>query len=282
MAAMVPSFYLTFGVVVIPVKSYPAARRERIEFEQLHAPCAKKGQPARLEIDRRCTVCTKDAKEGEVVKGYSVGVDQYVLVTQQELDDLHPEKTKTMEIEGFFPFEQIAPQLLKESSYLGPVDRASVKAFHLLQTVMQRTKKVALVRYVHYGREKIGVIRSLSNGVLMLHECYYVAEVRSFESQDRVDLPAVELKKGELELGLLLVERQTLKRVDLAQYEDRYRDRVTALIESKVAKVPPPKFEARPAPALMPDLIEALKRSLAAKVKEKPVVKKPEKIRARR
>ena len=278
-AITTPSFFLTFGLVTIAVKSYPAARAENIEFEQLHGSCG-----AVVKIDRRCTACEKIVEKDDIVKGYSMGQDHYVRITQQELDELHPEKTKSMEVKSFFPFDQIDPVYFKSTSYLGPADRSSAKAFHLLRTVMQRAGKAALVQYVHYGHEKIGVIRALPNGVLMLHECYYVDQVRSFESQDKAQIQSVELKKQEQELALILVERQSIKRVDLTGYHDGYRARVDALLEAKITNAPPPKFEARQAPAQVADLIEALKKSLAAREKEKKptVVKVPAAVKVKR
>ena len=273
-AVTTPSFFLTFGMVVIAVKSHPAARTESIEFEQLHGECGTK-----LQVERRCGTCNKIVAKDDIVKGYALGQDQYIRVTQQELDELHPEKTKSMEVKSFFPFEQLDPVYFKGTNYLGPADRASAKAFHLLRTVMQRTSKAALVQYVYYGRERIGVIRALPNGVLMLHECFYPDQVRSFESQDKIQVQSIELKKQEQELALMLVEKQSIKRVDLTNYHDNYRERLDALLESKVTNAPVPKFEARPIPAQVPDLIEALKKSLAAREK---VEKKPERVKVKR
>ena len=113
----------------------------------------------------------------------------------------------------------------------------------------------------------------------MLHECYYPDQVRSFESQDKIQMQPVELKKQEQELALLLVEKRSVKRIDLTSYHDGYRARVDALLEAKMINAPPPKFEARSAPAQVSDLIEALKKSLA--VQEKEDKKQPIKVKAR-
>jgi DNA end-binding protein Ku len=262
-----PSFFLFLGMVVIPVKSYPAARDERVELTNLHAPCAQAGRDARLTVRRVCTACSEEVGEA-IVKGYPVGKGRYVLVAADEIEALAAEKSKGMEIRAFVPWKEVDPVYLGPANYLGPADPAAAKPFQLLRLAMQLSDRAALVQYVGSGRDKIGLIRVVPEA-LMLHELYYPAEVRSFAAQNRVEIGPIKVSDEELELALKLVDSLEGP-FDLSGYRNEYMGRLTDLIQARLAGQEPPKLAA-PAPAApVVDLVAALKRSLSARVEPAP------------
>lgn len=264
--AVTPSFYLTFGMVVVPVKSYVAARDERVEFTNLHAPCQ-----AKLKQQKICSACQKVVADEEIVKGYALDRDRYVLVSPEELEGLAAEKSKTMEIKAFVPWEEVDPVYLGPANYLGPADQAAARSFALLRDAMGKSGRAALVQYIGSGRDKLGLIRPVDNA-LMLHEAFYPSEVRSFVAQNRIEVRPVTVSKEELALAVKLVE-SLAKPFNLSGYADGYQTRVTDLIQARISGAPAPKLEMKAAPSPVVDLMAALKESLAAREAATPAAK---------
>lgn len=261
-----PSFFLTWGLVTIPVKSYPAARDERIELVNLHPGCN-----ARVKHEPRCTAC--QAPVADPVKGYEVGKGTYVLLATEELKALEAEKTKTMELKAFVKAGSVDPVYFGPANYLGPADPAAAKAFLLLRRAMEHTGLMALVQYVQGSREKIGMIRVVPEA-LMLHEMFYQDEVRTYESQNRIPVPVISISDEETAVATELVALAAGP-FDLSGYVDGYRQRVTELIQARIAGQPAPKLEVKAALAPVVDLMASLKQSLAAAKKAKKAAKKP-------
>jgi DNA end-binding protein Ku len=95
---------ITFGLVTVPVKLYPAVREEDIHFHLLHDQ-----DHARL---RRKMVCSADEQEvhpEHQIKGYEVAPDQYVIITEEELQSVQPEKSRAIEIMDFVDLHDIDP-----------------------------------------------------------------------------------------------------------------------------------------------------------------------------
>lgn len=270
--AITPSYYLSWGVLTIPVKSYPAARDERLELANLHAPCAAAGTGAKLKPQSVCPACQQVAG-ADTVKGYETSAGQYVLLAQEELKQLQSAGTKTMEIRGFTKAGEIDPVYLGPANYLGPADPAATKAFTLLRGAMADSDVVAVATYVQSGHDKVGMIRAVPEA-LMLHELFYETEVRRFDQQNRVPVGTPVVEKTEIQLAAELV-KAGLMPFDLSGYHDGYLGRLTELIQARLQGMPAPKLEVKaPAgPAL--DLMAALTESLkAAQAKKKTATPK--------
>jgi DNA end-binding protein Ku len=147
---------------------------------------------------------------------------------------------------------------ISKTYYMGP-DKGGDKAYKLLSSAMERTKKIAVGRYFTRGKEQLVLLRPYKNG-LILHYAYYANEVRAF---DEVDTGAViPTKPIEDELADKLIAQLTIPEFNPEQYRDEYVERVKAAVEQKVAgqevAIPPEQ-----PPAQIIDLFEALKRSLS-------------------
>jgi DNA end-binding protein Ku len=107
--------FLAFGLVSIPISLEPAARSERISFNQIHSPCG-----SRIKQPTFCPTCEKFVDRSEVVKGYEHEKGQYLLFTKEELEEIEPESARTMEILSFVKSEEIDPVYFESSYYAKP------------------------------------------------------------------------------------------------------------------------------------------------------------------
>jgi DNA end-binding protein Ku len=275
-ARAIASGTISFGLVSIPIKLYTATSSKSVHFNMLHAK-----DKGRLKQQYTCSVCGEKVERDDTVKGYEYTRDQYVVMTDDELQALERKSDRSIEIEEFVPIEDVDPVYFEKSNLLGP-DKGGQKAYRLLNRAMLKAGKVAVGRYSTRGRQQLVLIRPVENG-LMMHGLYYADEVRSFDEVEFGD--AVELKTGELELADQLIQQLSSAHFEPQRYEDEYRRDVLQQIDRKVAGE---EITAAPAPEAREhiiDLVAALKKSLAARREGAPEkaarVRKPAKSKGR-
>ncbi|MGA7921936.1 MAG: Ku protein [Candidatus Acidiferrales bacterium] len=245
--------YLTFGLISIPIQLSPAARSERISFNQLHSVCH-----SRLKQPLFCPTCDKFVDRSEIVKGYEYEKDQYLLFSKEELDEIEPDTAQSMEILSFVKSEEIDPVYFDSSYYIEPAE-AGVRAYNLLVDAMRKTGYAGIAKITMHGRENIVIIRARENG-FTLHTMFYKNEIRAVSE---ASLPKGEVKPEESKLAMQLIESLTAP-FEPDQYTDAYQAELEKLIEAKahgqkLTVVPRSKRE----PVM--DLMSALKKSLSAK-----------------
>lgn len=245
--------HLTFGLISIPVRLFPAARGERVSFNQLHNVCH-----SRLKQPLFCPVCNRNIERSEIVKGYEYDKDQYVLFGDEELDKIEPPSARVMEILEFVKIDEVDPLYLDASYYLSPED-PGLKAYTLLMKAMQETGYGAIAKLTMHQREHIVVIRPGAK-TLTLHTMFYSNEVRAAEA---LQTDKIEVKDQEKKLAQQLIESLAAS-FQPDKYRDEYSDTVRAMIS---AKLQGQEVTQAPQPHLAPviDLMEALKKSLAEK-----------------
>jgi len=249
---------ISFGLVNVPVKLYTAVSRKNVHFHQLHA-----ADGARIRQRRVCEADGAEVAYEDIVKGYEVAPDTYVVVDPAELDALDPKKTKTIEIEQFVDLAEIDPILYDQPYYVVPATGAA-KAYRLMLEAMAGSGRVAIARVVLRQKEHLVALRA-AGAVMLMETLVFADEVVAPESLDEVAAGAeVEVTERELTVARQLIEMLSAP-FDLAQYHDDYREAVLALIERKmtgqeVALAP----AATPAPAAAPDLMAALQASVEA------------------
>ena len=200
---------ISFGLVSIPVRLFPATRSKSVSFNLLHAK-----DQSRIQQKIFCPVDNAIIDRSELVRGYEVAKDRYVTFTDEELKALEaPGGNHSIEITEFVPLEQIDPLYFETSYYLG-CEQASAKAYRLLTDAMTKTGRVALGRYTLRGKEHVVVLRPYEKG-LMMHTIYYADEVRSIDEIDRATNEAA--KESELALAERLIGELTSKKIDLCQ-----------------------------------------------------------------
>jgi DNA end-binding protein Ku len=264
MAATVWKGYISFGLITIPVRLFAAARTERVSFNQIHQPCG-----GRIKQQIFCPQCDRVAERSELVKGYEVEKDRYVIVKDEEIKEIAPPSSDTMEIVEFVKAEGIDPIYFDASYFMAPED-AGEKAYHLLFETMRKSGYSAIAKIAMHQREFTVVVRPHSGG-LLLHTMFYPEEVREVPEfrQDR----SVTVKPQEVELAEKLVEGLAAE-FDPSKYHDDYQNRVMQMIEAKrdglaVGAEPPRKR----APVI--DLMQALQKSLGD-LPRKPAAKAAE------
>lgn len=253
MAATVWKGHLTFGLISIPLRLHSAARSERVSFNQLHQECH-----SRIRQPLFCPTCNRMVERSEIVKGYEHEKDQYVLVEDEELEKIAPPSARTMEILEFVPLAEVDPLYFDTSYYAVPED-AGKKAYHLLVKTMEESGYAAVARLTMHQREYTTVLRPRANG-LTLHTMFYPNEIRQVAEYGETD--GVEVKAQEKKLAQQLIESLAAD-FEPAKYRDTYQEQVQALIQ---AKLQGKQVTAVAQPQLAPviDLMEALKKSLAA------------------
>jgi DNA end-binding protein Ku len=264
-----PSFFLTLGVLTIPVKAEAAARDKTIGFRNLHGKCG-----STMNSQSLCVACQEVVPKDQQVKGYPLGRDQFVKIDPKAIEALDVENTKAMEIRAFVPMKDVDAVYLGASSFLHPVDQPATKAFELLRQAMAKRGRAALVQYVDSSREKLGLVR-VYNGCLMLHEMFYEDEVRVAETK----VKPVTVAPQELDLAVKLVKAAESK-FEISGYTDTRRGQIEQIIAAQLEGQPAPVIEAPKGLPPVADLMAALKASVekleAEKAPAKPVaVKKP-------
>jgi DNA end-binding protein Ku len=255
MARAIWSGAISFGLVNIPVKLYSAVSRKTVRFHQLDSEDNQRIQQKRVNPRTG-----EEVPYENLVKGYEIGPDRYVVITPEELEGLEPEKTRTIDIEDFVDLHQIDPIFFENPYYLVP-DRAAAKPYQLLVESMTQLEKVAVGRIVMRGKEHLVAIRPL-DGVLCVEMMRYADEVvppREIEGLPEGD---VEPTQKELDMARQLIEALSGD-FEPEKYHDQYREQLLDLIEKKAAGeeiVAEPLVEE---PAKVVDLMAALEQSLA-------------------
>jgi DNA end-binding protein Ku len=249
---------ITFGLVTVPVKLYSALNRKTVRFHQLSDKTGVRVAQKRVDPQNG-----EEVPYENVVKGYEIAPDRYVVVEPAELDTLQPKKTKTIEIEDFVELSQIDPIYYDHPYYLAP-GPGGAKPYRLLLEAMRETGKVAIARVVIRSKEQLVAVRPIGE-VLGMATMLFADEVLPPEQLDDLPDPAeFKITKRELDIAKQLVG-SLAGDFQPDKYRDSYRQDVLALIERKAQgeeiALQPPAEEVR-APA--PDLMSALKASLDA------------------
>ncbi|NUT57016.1 MAG: Ku protein [Thermoleophilia bacterium] len=248
---------ISFGLVNVPVKLYSAVSRKTVRFNQLNAETGNRIQQKRVDPETG-----EEVSYDQIVKGYELTKDRYVVITPDELDALDPEKTRTVDIEDFVDLDEIDPVYYDHPYYLIP-DKGATKAYGLLLGAMKQANKVAIARVVLRSKEQLVAIRP-SGDVLMMETMLFHDEV--VPSDDIEDLPdGKDLKATDRELKMAQQLIDSLSsEFDPTSYRDEYREKVLELIEMKASGQEIAVQPEAPEPAKVPDLMAALEASLAA------------------
>jgi DNA end-binding protein Ku len=264
---------ITFGLVSIPVELYPANRSQRVSLRMV--------SPDGVPLSRRY-FCPKEERElewNELVRGYEIEKDTYVVVTDDELEKLAPEKTRDIDLRTFVDADDIDPIYFERAYYLTPGGNSN-KAYRLLAATMEQTGKAGIATFVMRGKEYLVAILA-ENAILRAETLRFADEVRTPED---VGLPAPEKPKAALVKQLeKAIAAYTAKKLDESELEDRSAERLLKLVAKKEKSgtdvVAAPEDAEEEASEGVIDLMEVLKRSLqgSGAAAEKSTAKKASK-----
>jgi DNA end-binding protein Ku len=249
---------ISFGLLNVPVKLYSAVSRKNVSFREL-----REKDGSRVRHKRVAEADGKEVPYEDIVKGYEVAPEQYVVITRDELEDIDPKRTRAIEIQDFVDLDDIDPIYFDHPYYLGP-DKGAEKAYALLVKAMGDAKKVAISRFVLRNREHLAAIRP-ADKVLTMATMRFADEVVAPNElgEDVVPEDGRKLDKREVDMAKQLIDSLTSD-FDPDKYRDEYREELLALIDRKAqgkAVVEPVSEE--PTPTKAPDLMAALEESLA-------------------
>jgi len=242
----------------VPVKLYSAVSRKNVSFREL-----RESDGSRIRHKRVAEADGKEVPYEDIVKGYEISPEQYVVVTRDELEEIDPKRTRAIEIQDFVDLDDIDPIYFDHPYYLGP-DKGAEKAYSLLVKAMGDAKKVAIARFVLRNRENLAAIRP-AEGVLTMATMRFADEVVAPDElgEDVIPQDGRKLEKREIDMAKQLIDSLTSD-FDPGKYRDEYREELLALIDRKAqgkAVVEPVSEEPKPTKA--PDLMAALEESLA-------------------
>ncbi|MFL5799546.1 MAG: Ku protein [Actinomycetota bacterium] len=249
---------ISFGLVSIPIRVFPATEEKTLRFNQLHD---KDG--GRIKYQRVCAVCGEEVPFEHIVKGYEYEKDHYVMLDDEDFDAVPVASSRAIDIVQFVDLSEIDPIYYKKTYYLVP-EETGVKAYTLLREAMSDSSKVGIAKVSFRDREHLAALR-FKDEVFVLETMFWPDEIREAEFEE-LQQP-VKLRPQEVQMAQALIENLT-EDWQPEQFKDEYREALMEIVDKKAAGeeivVAEPEEEAK-----VVDLMEALKASVDA-AKKKP------------
>jgi len=250
---------ISFGMVSIPIKLYTATEEKDVRFNMLH-----REDMSRVKQKLFCAEEDVEIDRGnDVVKGYEVTPGNYVVVDEEDFENVPVKTTHTIDITDFVDLEEIDPILYQKTYFLEP-EEIGMKPFALLMRALEETGRVAIAKVTLRQKEQLCTLR-IYDDTIALETMYYADEVR--KTRD-LNVPGKDVKidDRELKMATSIVDMLTGE-FDFDSYKDEYRE---ALLEVISKKAEGQTIEApAPAAAKITDLTEALRASVEAIRKSK-------------
>ena len=197
--------------------------------------------------------------DADIVRGTELDTGDFVTVTDEEIEQLTPERSRTIDIEEFVDLATIDPVFFEKSYYMAPSrSMGADKPYTLLLRAMQEAKMVGIGRFVLRTKPHLVAIRPLENAIA-LETLYFGDEVRNTDEAARV--PDVEVSARELKMAQQLIGAMATEWVP-EKHADTYRAELLELLRSKPASERADDAGSAPAPII--DLMAALKASVEA------------------
>ncbi|MEX2281165.1 MAG: Ku protein [Gemmatimonadota bacterium] len=249
---------ITFGLVSIPVNLFPASRSQGISLRMV----AEDGTP----LARRY-MCPKHEKQigwAEIVRGYEIEPDEFVVVTDDELEGLEPRKSRDIDLRRFVPIDQLDPRFFERGYYLTPGSE-STKAYMLLAATMAEQGRAGIATFVMREKEYLIAIIS-DHGILRAETMRFADEIRTVEDVGLPEKPR--LDSADVAKMEAAIKRHAAAKLAPKELEDRYADRLLALVKKKerknedVVDAPVDEEDSDEAGTDIIDLMEVLRASL--------------------
>jgi DNA end-binding protein Ku len=246
-------------LVTVPVKLYSAVSRKSVRFHQLNGKTGVRIQQKRVDPSTGDDVAYED-----IVKGFELTPDRYVVIEPDELEALDPKKTRAIEIEDFVALGEIDPIYYDHPYYLAP-GAGGAKPYRLLLDAMRETNRVAIATVVIRSKQQLVAVRPMGENVLGMATMVFPDEIIDPAAVEELEaVEQVQINPRELGIAEQLID-SLAGPFDPDSYRDTYRDEVLALVERKaqgeqIAVQPAAEAAVEP----VPDLMSALKASLDA------------------
>jgi DNA end-binding protein Ku len=257
--------YLKVSLVNIPIKVFPATESSAtLSFNQLHGECR-----SRIQQKRWCSHCNREVPNSEIVKGYEFEKGQYVVLSEEDFENVRTESTRVINLVQFADESSIDPMYVDRTYYLAPDGGVAGDAFAVMRDGMKG--KVGVGKLALYGREYLVAVRPHERGIIM-HTLHHAAEIRSMDAVDELASVPASVKPDEIKLARQVIGMFEAP-LDLHDYKDEYREGLQRIIDAKIAGQEVVAPVAEEAPKVV-NLMEALRKSLdAVSTKKKTPVK---------
>ncbi|HET6296417.1 MAG TPA: Ku protein [Kribbella sp.] len=256
MARSIWSGYINFGLVSVPVGLYSATSEHELDFHQF-----QRGTSDRIRYKRVNERTGREVDFDKIVKGHEVGGGEYVIVEPDELDEIAPGKSRSLEISTFVDLDEIDPIYFQKSYYLGPRDKENASSYALLRDALAKSNRAGIASFVMRSKEYLATIRA-DGKVLVLETMFFADEIRA--AADEIgNLPAKSGAGQQLKMAVDLIEAMSGPWRP-AEYKDSYTERVKELVESKRKGKELVVNEEEPEATSTTDLVSALRASVDA------------------
>ncbi len=256
---------IRLSLVSIPVQLFSATKSgNRISFNQIHEPSGK-----RIRYEKVVPGIGAVDKD-EIIKGYEVDKGKYVLLTEEEIEDVKLEAKRTIDLVQFVGEDEIDPVFFDGTYYVAPEDdEDGQEAYVVLREALKKEKKIGLGQVVIRGKGQIVAVRAADKG-LVIQTLHYADEIQKADKFFE-DVPNKKPDSELISLATELIEKKTEK-FDPKKFKDTYTDALKELIEAKQEKRAPKQIEEAELPSNVINLMDALKRSVGKKgaKEEKP------------
>ncbi len=259
--------YLRCNLVAVPVNMYNAIVKKGISFHLLHKECK-----TRIKYEKYCPVHDRVVTNEEIVKGFQLGRDTFVIVTDEDLKKARKEPTEVLDIVKFVDDDQVPPVYISDSHYLAPNGKVGTQSFALFHRAMVEEKKTALAKLVMRNREHLFAIKP-QNGTLIAHTLHYSREVIPAEKVEETEkLKDVKIEANNLGLAKTLIQNMSGD-FNPEEYKDEYTETLTEVIRAKAAGEEI-RIEPHAKKAEVINFMAALKKSVQETQKKAPEVPK--------
>jgi DNA end-binding protein Ku len=248
---------ISFGLVNVPVKAYTAVRDHDVHFNQL-----EKGTGARIRNRKVSDESGDEVDAGDIEMGFEIRKGRYVTFEKDELDELRPASTRSIEVTDFVDLAAVDPIYYERTYWLGPAEDAGKKAYQLLLAAMEDRQKVAIGSVVMRNKQYLTAVRPL-DGALAMSTMRFADEV-----VDRRDVEGVPDRRAKPEAKALKLATQIVDSLAAEwkpeQYHDTYAEELRDRIEAKDRGEEVVDEPSAPKRAEVVDLMEALEASVKA------------------
>src|SRR5262245_28214425 len=248
---------IRLSLVSIPVEIVPATKSSsKISFHQIHKPS---GSRIRYQ---KVVPGIGPVENEEIVKGYEIDKGKYVLLEDDEIEDVKLQAKKSIELTQFVDVDEIDQIYFEKPYFILPEEDSDAEAYVVLREALRKSKKVGLGQIVIRGQGSIVAIRANGDGLLM-ETLRYADELKKADTVFK-DVPDTKVDPDMIELAEELIDKKT-KKFDPSVFKDTYEDALRELIEAKAEHRKVRTIEEAPQSAKVINLMDALRRSIGGR-----------------
>jgi DNA end-binding protein Ku len=255
--------FIRLSLVQVGVQIYSAVEPSGTGLNQIHKPSGKR-------VSYTKTVAgIGPVDEADIVKGYQVNEDVYVVLEPEELDAVRLDSKKTLDLQEFVAVEDIDPRYFEAPYYLIPEDEFQTEGYRVIQAALASKRKLGLGQITMSGREYLAAVGALEQGLAM-YILRYANEIRGADKYF-ADIPEVAVNPEMVDLATKLIN-DNVSEFNPGQFHNTYAVRLNELVEQKAKgkKLVVKPEEERPKGANVVDLMDALRKSVKGKSGDKP------------